>query len=48
MKEEQAENETAIKEEVDMKEKAAAVNAKFSTQKMTMSEQVKLREDDYA
>ena len=43
MKEEQMENDSAEKEEevVDVKEKAAMVNAKFSPQKMNMSEQVR-------
>ena len=44
MREEQVENDSAEKEEevVDVKEKAAMVNAKFSPQKMSMSEQVRL------
>lgn len=43
MKEEQMENDSAEKEEevVDVKEKAAMVNAKFSPQKVNMSEQVR-------
>ena len=43
MKEEQMENDSAEKEEevVDVKEKAAMVNAKFSPLKMNMSEQVR-------
>ena len=44
MKEEHVENDSAEKEEevVDVKEKVAVVNAKFSPQKMNMSEQVRL------
>ena len=44
IREEQAEKDSVVKEEevMDEKEEAAMVNAKFSPQKMTMSEQVRM------